>query len=46
LQSWFGFQVGLGVVVTVFAGAQGVPEVGFAGREMLLDQSLAATTIT
>jgi len=35
--SWFGFQVGLRVAVTVFAGAQGVPEVRPGGREPLLD---------
>jgi hypothetical protein len=35
--SWFGFPVGFGVAVAVFAGVQGVPEVGSGGREVLLD---------
>ena len=35
--SWFGFQVGFGVAVAVFAGVQGVPEVGSGGREVVLD---------
>src|SRR5260370_10115827 len=35
--SRFGFQVGLGVAAAVFAGVQGVPEVGSGGREAVLD---------
>jgi hypothetical protein len=35
--SWFGFQVGFGIAVTVVAGVQGVPEVGSGGWEVLLD---------
>jgi hypothetical protein len=35
--SWFGFQVGLGAVVAVLAGVQGVPQAGPGGREVLLD---------
>jgi hypothetical protein len=31
--SWFGFQVELEVAVAVFAGVQGVPQVGSDGRD-------------